>query len=135
MIFTEIWSQQTLENHGVVAPGQGAALTGQALTDAMAQIPGAMEMGPALGAGFLISFITSLGIAFVLGMVRPASLAGALRVALVLWVGFAATTLAYNIVYSSESRIIYAIDLGHLFLGYMLAATLIFLIDGKAIRR
>ena len=135
VIFTEIWSQQTLENHGLVPPGQGGALTGQALADAMAQIPGAMDMGPALGAGFLISLMTALGIGLVLGMVRPASLGGALRVALVLWLGFAATTLAYNIVYSSESRIIFAIDLAHLFLGYMLAAALIFLIDGKAIRR
>ncbi len=134
VIFQEIWAQQTLENHGVVPPGAGAGYTGQALTDALMRIPGALDMAPAMGLGFLNALITAFGVALVLRLVRPASLAAALRVTLVLWIGFAATTLAYNVIYSSESRIIFGIDLAHLLLGYMIAGTLIYTIDKKAIR-
>lgn len=133
-IFAEVWQQQTLENHGIVAPGQGATLTGQALMDALNAIPNALDMGPALGLGGVISLITALGIGLVLRLARAGSLGAALRVGFILWLGFAATTLAYNVVYSSESRIIFLIDLGHLLLAYLAGAAVIALIDGKAMK-
>jgi hypothetical protein len=134
LLFQEIWSQQTLENHGLAAPGEGANLTGDALMAEMQRIPGAMEMGPAMGLGFIISLITALGLAMVLRLAKPQSLMAALRIALIAWVGFAATTLAYNVVYSSESRIIFGIDLAHLLLGYLAGAAVIFVLDGKVVR-
>jgi hypothetical protein len=114
--------------------GEGAALKGDALMAEMERIPGAMEMAPAMSLGFVISLLTALGIAAVMKMTRPARLGGALGLAVILWLGFAATTLAYNVVYSSESRIIFGIDLAHLLLGYLAASATIFLIDAKAIR-
>lgn len=134
LIFQEIWSQQTLENHGLVAVGEGATLTGEPLMAEMQRIPGAMEMAPAMSLGFVISLLTATGIAAVLKMAKPSGLGGALGTGLVLWAGFAATTLAYNVVYSSESRIIFGIDLAHLLLGYLAASAVIFLLDGKAMR-
>ncbi len=134
LLFEEIWSQQTLENHGLVALGEGADLTGDALMAEMQRIPGAMDMGPAMGLGFVISLITALGLAMVLRLAKPSSLMSALRVGMIAWIGFAATTLAYNVVYSSESRIIFGIDLAHLLLAYLVGAAVIFLIDGKAVR-
>jgi len=134
LLFQEVWSQQTLENHGLAAPGEGANLTGEALMAEMQRIPGAMEMGPAMGLGFVISLITALGLAMVLRLAKPQSLMSALRVGMIAWVGFAATTLAYNVVYSSDSRVIFGIDLAHLFLAYLAGAAVIFLVDGKTVR-
>lgn len=134
LVFQEVWSQQTLENHGILAPGEGANLTGQDLANAVMGIPGAMEMAPAMSLGFVISLAAAIGIAVMLRMTRPRSLAAALGTAAILWVGFAASTLAYNVVYSSESRIIFGIDLLHLFIGYLTGAAVIYIIDGKAIR-
>lgn len=134
LLFQEVWSQQTLENHGLAAPGEAASLTGEALMAQLQRIPGAMEMGPAMGLGFLISLITALGLAMLLRLTKPQSIMSALRVAMIAWIGFAATTLAYNVVYSSESRIIFGIDLLHLLLGYLGGAAVIFMMDGKAVR-
>lgn len=134
LVFQQLWSQQLLENHGVVPPGGGTALTGPALMEALAKIPNAMPMGPSMGLGFLISLITALGLALMLKMTKAASLAAALRCALLLWLGFAASTLAYNVVYYSESRISYFIDLAHTLVAYLAASAVIFLIDGKAIK-
>ena len=52
----------------------------------------------------------------------------------VLWFGFGATTLAYNVVYASNSPIVLAIDATHLFLDYLIASAVMFLIDGKRLR-
>jgi hypothetical protein len=134
LLFQEVWSQQTLENHGLAPAGGAASLTGDALMAEMQRIPGAMEMGPAMGLGFVISLITALGLAMVLRLAKPQSLMSALRVGMIAWVGFAATTLAYNVVYSSESRIIFGIDLLHLFIAYLAGSAVIFLVDGKTMR-
>jgi hypothetical protein len=131
LIFQQIWAQQTLENHGIVAVGAGAALTGEALQAELAKIPGAMDMPLAMSMGFLISLVTAIGMGLLLGLVKPPSLGAALGAGFVAWLGFAATTLAYNVVYSSESATIYGIDLMHLFIDYLAAAAVIFLIDGK----
>lgn len=132
-VFSEVWGQQTLENHGIVAPGEGANLKGDALMAELQKIPGALDMGTAMGLGFMIALVTACGIGAVLKFARPASLIAALRVALILWAGFAVPTLAYNVVYSSESRTIFGIDMLHLLLDYVAAAAVIFLLDGKAL--
>jgi hypothetical protein len=134
VIFQQVWAQQTLENHGIVAPGEGASFTGEALMAELLKIPNQLDFGPALGLGFVISIVTAIGIGMVLRLAKPASMAAALRTAFICWAGFAATTLAYNVVYSSESRVIFGIDLLHLFIGYLIAAAVYWLIDGKTIR-
>jgi hypothetical protein len=129
---TEVWSQHTLINHGM-APDQASALKGEELMAAVMAIPNAMGPAMAYGLGFLVALVTTTGIALVLNMTRPASLGGALQRAFVLWLCFAATTLSYNVLYSSESRTIFAIDLVHLFVAYHLAASVLFLLDRKAL--
>ena len=128
----DVWANETLKNHGLLAQ-DAAPLAGDALFAELAQIPGSMSEGMAYGLGFLLTLVTVFGIAFVLKLSKAYSLTAALGVALVLWVSFGAMTLSYNVLYSSESTVIYGIDLMHLFLGYMLAAAVIYLIDGKAI--
>ncbi|CAN0420834.1 unnamed protein product, partial [Phaeothamnion confervicola] len=128
----EVWANETLKNHGLLAL-DAAPLTGEALYAQLGAIPGSMDAGMAYGLGFLLTLITVFGIAFVLKLSKAPSLVSALGVALVLWVSFGAMTLSYNVLYSTESKIIYGIDLMHLFLGYLLAAAVIYLIDGKAI--
>ncbi len=129
----ELWANETLKNHGLLAQ-DAAPLTGDALYAQLGAIPNSMDEAMAYGLGFLLTLITTFGIAFVLKLSKASSLVSALGIALVLWVSFGAMTLSYNVLYSSESRVIYGIDLMHLFLGYMLAAAVIYLIDGKAIR-
>ena len=129
---TEVWSRHTLINHGM-APDQASALSGEQLMAAVMAIPNSMDAVTAYGLGFVVALVTTTGIALVLNMTRPASLVAALQRAFVLWLCFAATTLSYNVLYSSESRTIFAIDLTHLFLAYHLAAAVLFLMDRKAL--
>jgi hypothetical protein len=128
---TEVWGQQLLINHGM-ASDQAMALTGEPLMQAMQAIPG-MDPMMAYSVGFVISLVTVVGIAVVLRMAKPASLLAAMGTAFVLWVCFAATGLSYNVVYSSESTVIYWIDLMHTLIAFLLSAVVMFLIDGKAI--
>ena len=128
----EVWANETLKNHGLLAPNS-APLTGDALYTALGAIPNSMDEGMAYGLGFVLTLVTTTGIALVLNMTRPASLGAALGRAFVLWLCFGATTLTYNVIYSSESTTIYMIDLMHLFIGYHLAAAVLFLMDRKAL--
>jgi len=129
---TDVWGQQMLMNHGM-ATDQAAALTGTPLMDALNAMPGVIDPMTAYSVGFLVSLVTTIGIALVMKMTKPASLMSALGRAFVLWLCFAGTTLAYNPLYSSESTTLFGIDLMHLFLAYHLSAAVLFLIDGKAI--
>ena len=128
----EVWANESLKNHGLLAPGS-APLTGDALYTALGAIPNSMGEGMAYGLGFVLTLVTTTGIALVLGMTRPASLGAALGRAFILWLCFGATTLTYNVIYSSESTTIYLIDLMHLFIGYHLAAAVLYLMDTKAL--
>ena len=132
-VFMETWGQEQLINHGA-DPAAAHALTGTALFDAVSAIPGTLDMGTAYGLGFVVSLVTTIGIALVLKMAKPASIVAALGTAFVLWVCFAATGLAYNVLYSTESRTIFVIDLAHLLTAFLLSTAVLFLIDGKALR-
>ncbi|HEX5006169.1 MAG TPA: DUF1761 domain-containing protein [Hyphomonadaceae bacterium] len=129
---TELWGNETLRNHGLLAPG-AAALTGEALFARLEEIPGAMDAGMAYGLGFLISLVTVIGIAFVMRLAKPASLLAAMGTAFVLWLCFSATGLSYNVVYSSESTTIFMIDLMHTLIAFMLSSAVLFLMDGKSL--
>ncbi len=131
-VFMETWGQEQLVNHGA-DPAAAHALTGAALFDELNKIPGAMSMGMAYGLGFVVSLVTTIGIAFVLRMAKPASIAAALGTAFILWMCFAATGLAYNVLYSTESKTIFVIDLAHLLTAFLLSSGVLFLIDGKAL--
>jgi hypothetical protein len=133
-VFMEAWGQQQLINHGV-PEADATALRGTDLFNRLNQIPGAMSAGVAYGLGFLVSLVTTLGIAIVMKLTRPASLGAALGTAFVLYLCFGGTTLAYNVLYSTESKVIFGIDLLHFFLAYHAAAAVLFLIDGKAMGR
>ena len=129
----QVWGEEMLRNHGILAPG-AAAPTGDALMAELGKIPNQMGMAESYGLGFLVCLTTTLGIAWVLKLAKPASIGAAIGVGLGLFVCFAVTGLAYNVIYSSESRTIFGIDLLYNALGFVLAAAAVFLLDGKAIR-
>lgn len=129
---SQVWSEEMLKNHGMLAPGQ-AAPQGEALMAEVMKIPGAMDAGMAYGIGFLMSLGTTIGIAAVMNWRKPAGIGAALGTGLVLWIFFGVTGLAYNVVYGSESKVIFGIDLMHAFIAYHLAALVLFLMDRKAL--
>jgi hypothetical protein len=131
-VFMETWGQEQLVNHGADA-AFAYGLTGDALFAELSKIPGSLDMATAYGLGFVVSLVTTIGIAFVLKMARPASIAAALGTAFILWACFAATGLAYNVLYSTESKTIFVIDLAHLLTAFLLSSGVLFLIDGKAL--
>ncbi len=134
VVFQEVWSQQLLENHGVVGIGEGASLSGEELANALAQIPQHMDVGLAMGLGFVVALVTAFAIAAVLTMTKAASMGAALSRAALLWIGIAVTTLAYNVLYYSESPTNFGIDVLHTLLAFLAAAAVVYAIDGKAIR-
>lgn len=132
-VFTDVWGNEMMKNHGLLAPDAPPVDT-EGVKAAIMSLPGAMGPGEAYGLGFLLTLVTTFGIAFVITKTKAASLPAVLGCAFVLWLCFGAMTLGYNVLYSTESKVIFGIDLLHLFLGYHLAAALIFLVDGKALK-
>jgi hypothetical protein len=128
---TDVWGQQMLINHGM-APDQAMALSGDPLMQAMQAIPG-MDPMMAYSVGFLISLVTVIGIAIVMKMAKPASILAAMGTAFMLWLCFIATGLSYNVGYSSESTVIYWIDLMHTLIAFLLSTAVLFLMDGRAL--
>lgn len=132
VFFGTLWGQQTLLDHGLVTAAKAPSLTSADI--AVLTIPGAMEMKLSMSLGAVIALVTGLGVAIAQKLMKPQSILAAIGNGLVLWIGFGATTLAYNVVYASNSPIVLAIDATHLFLDYLIASAVVFLIDGKALR-
>lgn len=131
VIFQQLWMQNWLVDRGMVLPGQAAQLDLAAMQAQAAAAPGRLPMGPAMGLGFVVSLLEAIGVATLLQLARPASLAAAVRTVVVAWIGFSVPMLAYNIVYSGESRVTFGIDLAHTFVAFALGAIVVWLIDGK----
>ena len=134
LLFQDVWMQHTLMNHGLATADEAAGMTSDALLARMEDIPAALNPTVAMSLGFVVSLVTACAIGAVLNLTKPASMGAALGRAAVLWIGFAVTTLAYNVVYSSESPVLFGIDTMHLLLGYLAGAAVIYAIDGKAVR-
>lgn len=134
VIFQEVWSQQLLENHGVVAIGQGGSLSGEALTEAVASIPQQLDMGMAMGLGFVLTLVMAFAIGAVLTLSHASSMGEALGRGGLLWLGFAVPVLSYNVIYYAESTTNFGIDLLHTFVIILVGAAVIYAIDGRAIR-
>lgn len=131
VIFAQLWQQNFLVAHGAATPEQAAALTGQPLLAAMTAVPGQMDMGPAMGIGLLVSLVVAAVLGAVQAAAKPGGLFAALQLGALVWLGFAATTLTYNITYSGEPLTIYWIDLGHTFLAYAAASAAVWLLRGR----
>jgi hypothetical protein len=130
--FAQLWRQQFLVAHGAATPEAARQLTGAALADAVAAVPGQMPMATAFGVGFLVSLIVAAGLASLQAIARPASLASALRLGFLAWSAFTATTLAYNVIYSAEPITVFWIDLGHTGLAVLAASAVIYSLSRKA---
>lgn len=130
IVLGEVWANENLSDHGVLA--QYNALTDAQKADF--KVPGALGMAPAMILGFVISLVTALGMAIAQKIMKPPTIAQALRNGFVLWFGFAATSLSYSVVYGGFSRVTLSIDLVHTLLDYLAASAVIFLIDGKAMK-
>jgi hypothetical protein len=129
VLFYELWSKETLMDRGLISVDEARTLTGAALTEALSRIPNQLPQLQGIALGLAVYLLTATGLSVVLRLIRPSSLAGALRVSFILWATFAATTLAYNVVYSSESRTLFILDLGHLLLGYLVGGAILFFVD------
>lgn len=131
LLFAQPWQQQFLVAHGAATPEEAAGLTGQPLMDAMMSVPGQMDMGLSMGLGFAVSLVVAAVLGIVQVMTRAGDLFAALKLGALVWLGFAATTLTYNITYSGEPLTIYWIDLAHTFLAYTLASAVVWLLGGR----
>ena len=132
VFFGTLWGQQTALDHGLVTPDKARTLTNADITALI--IPGAMDVKASMSFGFLIAVVTGLGVCVAQKLMKPQSLIAAIGNGFVLWFGFGSTTLAYNVVYASNSPIVLAIDMTHLFIDYLIASAVVFLIDAKALR-
>lgn len=131
LVFGEVWAQQTLVDHGLARPEEAASISAEQMESM--HIPGELDTTLAMSLGFIISLVTAIFVGVALKLMKPATLGAAMGCAVVLWVGFGATTLAYDVVYSSDSRINFGIDLLNLLLSYLAASAVFFLVDRKAI--
>lgn len=131
VVFVQLWQQNFLVAHGAATPEEAASLTGQRLMDALLAVPGQMQMASAMALGFVVSVVVAAVLGALQAAVRPAGLFAALRLGALVWLGFAATTLTYNITYSGEPLTIYWIDLGHTFLAYSAASAVVWLLRGR----
>lgn len=131
LLFAQLWQQQFLVARGAATPEAAGALTGQPLLDAVTAIPGQMEMAPSMGLGLVVSLVVAAVIGALQAATKPADLLGALKLGALVWLGFAATTLTYNITYSGEPVVVYAIDLAHTFVAYAAASAVLWFLRGK----
>lgn len=94
----------------------------------IAAMEGAAPVGMVLG--FVISLVTTLFLGIALKAFGATSMGAAMRKAVLLWAGFAVTTMAYDTVYGGEPLMLLVLDSAHLLVGFVAAAAVQVLLDG-----
>jgi hypothetical protein len=89
-----------------------------------AELAGANQ-GVSMGLGFVNALVTTFVLALVLQRMPGSGLMAKLGVAVLLWLGFAATTLAYAPIYTLSSPVVFHIDLAHLLVAYCVATVVL----------
>lgn len=126
LVFQQVWLAELVTFRGLAAPEEAAGLSTAELSERLAAVVPANAAGASMAFGFLISLVTAFGLALAMRFFAPATIGAALSRAVLLWFGFAATTLAYDPVYSSASAVTWAIDLAHTLTGYLAGTAVIF---------
>tara|TARA_R110000868_G_scaffold57591_2_gene177782 strand:+ start:10094 stop:10537 length:444 start_codon:yes stop_codon:yes gene_type:complete len=105
----------------------------QGFTDA--QLAEAAEhQGPGMLHGFILSLVTAIFIGLALQRFGSEGLMPAIKSALLLWAGFAATTLAYGFVYAMQPFMLFVLDASHLLVGFVVVAVVQTALDGVAVK-
>ncbi|WP_417484269.1 DUF1761 domain-containing protein [Maricaulis salignorans] len=84
--------------------------------------------------GFLISLVTAIFIGLVLKRFGSDGMMPAIKGAVLLWAGFAVTTLAYDVVYAMQPVMLFLLDASHLLVGFVVVAIVQTALDGIAVK-
>lgn len=90
--------------------------------------------GLSMAIGFVISLATALFIGIALKAFGAATMKDALMRALLLWAGFAVTTLAYDTVYAMQPVMLLILDAAHLLVGFLVVAAILTAMDKVAVK-
>ena len=105
----------------------------QGFTDA--QLAEAAEhQGVGMLHGFLISLVTAIFVGLALRRFGSDGMMPAIQSALLLWAGFAVTTLAYGFVYAMQPFMLFVLDASHLLVGFVVVAVVQTALDGFAVK-
>ena len=84
--------------------------------------------------GFLISLATAIFIGLALERFGGDGMMSAIKSAVLLWAGFAVTTLAYGLVYAGQPLMLFVIDASHLLVGFVVVAVVQTALDGVGVK-
>jgi len=84
--------------------------------------------------GFLLSLVTAIFIGLALARFGSDSMMSAIKSAVLLWAGFAVTTLAYDFVYAMQPFMLLVLDASHLLAGFIVVAIVQTALDGVAVK-
>ncbi|WP_417491572.1 DUF1761 domain-containing protein [Maricaulis sp.] len=84
--------------------------------------------------GFLISLVTAIFIGLALERFGSDSMMSSIKSVVLLWAGFAVTTLAYGFVYAMQPFMLFVLDASHLLVGFIVVAVVQTLLDGVAVK-
>ncbi|WP_417483190.1 DUF1761 domain-containing protein [Maricaulis sp.] len=84
--------------------------------------------------GFLLSLVTAIFIGLALERFGGDGMMSAIKSAVLLWAGFAATTLAYGFVYAMQPFMLFVLDASHLLVGFIVVAIVQTALDGVAVK-
>ncbi|WP_339746504.1 DUF1761 domain-containing protein [uncultured Maricaulis sp.] len=84
--------------------------------------------------GFLISLVTATFIGLALKRFGADGMMPAIQGAVLLWAGFALTTLAYGFVYAMQPFMLFVLDGSHLLVGFIVVAAVQTALDGVGVK-
>jgi hypothetical protein len=84
--------------------------------------------------GFIISLVTAIFIGLALERFGGDGMMSAIKSAVLLWAGFAVTTLAYGFVYAMQPVMLFILDASHLLVGFVVVAVVQTALDGVAVK-
>ena len=84
--------------------------------------------------GFIISLVTAIFIGLALERFGGDGMMSAIKSAVLLWAGFAVTTLAYGLVYAMQPVVLFILDASHLLVGFIVVAVVQTALDGVAVK-
>ncbi len=130
VIFTEEWSFTLLEARSELELDTIRQMSDERFQAAWAEHIGG-SAGLSMGLGFVNALVTVVFLAIILRQLTAAapSLVANVGYALLLWAGFAATTLAYNHIYANAPMAFFRIDMLHLFVAYAVGGAVLSFFD------
>ena len=84
--------------------------------------------------GFIISLVTAIFIGLALERFGGDGMMSAIKSAVLLWAGFAVTTLAYGFVYAMQPFMLFVLDASHLLVGFVVVAVVQTALDGFGVK-